>query len=160
MIHIYPWGGQGVEGGAGDSGWLRMEGVELPGKRGKGGGSGDVGGGGEGCLVEVRVQGRVLEIGSGCDLVVQAAAAASRRDLTVPLLCSPTWIVKFLGPVAPSFRALPGHLKFTVRRHKLNIDSLSQSPHPPLQTIKPPLLADWGVKSTGTHPRRLLDPPL
>ena len=30
-----------------------------------------------------------------------------------------------LGPVVPSFRALAGRLKFTVRRHKFNTDSLS-----------------------------------
>ena len=30
-----------------------------------------------------------------------------------------------LGPVDPSFRALPGRLKFTVRRHKCNKDFLS-----------------------------------
>ena len=30
-----------------------------------------------------------------------------------------------LGPVDPSFRALSGRPKFTVRRHKLNVDSLS-----------------------------------
>ena len=30
-----------------------------------------------------------------------------------------------LGPVDPSFRALSGRLKFTVRRHKINNDSLS-----------------------------------
>jgi hypothetical protein len=29
------------------------------------------------------------------------------------------------GPVDPSFRALSGRLKFTVRRHKLNTDFLS-----------------------------------
>ena len=29
-----------------------------------------------------------------------------------------------LGPADPSFRALPGRLKFTVRRHKFNQDSL------------------------------------
>ena len=29
------------------------------------------------------------------------------------------------GPVHPSFRALPGRLKFTVRRHKFNKDILS-----------------------------------
>ena len=29
------------------------------------------------------------------------------------------------GPVVPSFRALSGRLKFTVRRHKFNKDSLS-----------------------------------
>jgi len=29
-----------------------------------------------------------------------------------------------LGPVDPSFRALSGRLKFTVRRHKFNKDSL------------------------------------
>ena len=29
-----------------------------------------------------------------------------------------------LGPVDPSFRALSGRLKFTVRRHKFNEDSL------------------------------------
>ena len=32
-----------------------------------------------------------------------------------------------LGPVDPSFRALSGRLKFTVRRHKFNKDSLSLS---------------------------------
>jgi len=31
-----------------------------------------------------------------------------------------------LGPVVPSFRALSGRLKFTVRRHKFNKDSLPQ----------------------------------
>ena len=31
----------------------------------------------------------------------------------------------FSGPVVPSFRALSGRLKFTVRRHKFNKDSLS-----------------------------------
>jgi len=34
-------------------------------------------------------------------------------------------IVQSLGPVVPSFRALSGPLKFTVRRHKFNKDSLS-----------------------------------
>ena len=33
-----------------------------------------------------------------------------------------------LGPVDPSCRALSGRLKFTVRRHKLNKDSLPWSP--------------------------------
>jgi len=38
------------------------------------------------------------------------------------------WIVhrvssSLLGPVVPSFRALSGRLKFTVRRHKFNKDS-------------------------------------
>ena len=32
-----------------------------------------------------------------------------------------------LGPVGPSFRALSGRLKFTVRRHTFNQDSLSAS---------------------------------
>ena len=31
-----------------------------------------------------------------------------------------------LGPVDPSFRALSGRLKFTVRRHKFNKDSCSR----------------------------------
>ena len=31
----------------------------------------------------------------------------------------------YCGPVDPSFRAVSGHLKFTVRRHKFNEDSLS-----------------------------------
>jgi len=39
-----------------------------------------------------------------------------------------------LGPVAPSFRALSGRLKFTVRRHKFNKDSLLWGPG---QTHKP-----------------------
>ena len=30
-----------------------------------------------------------------------------------------------LGPVVPSFRALSGRLKFTIRRHKFNKDLLS-----------------------------------
>ena len=30
-----------------------------------------------------------------------------------------------LGPINPSFRAISGRLKFTVRRHKFNQDSLS-----------------------------------
>jgi len=30
-----------------------------------------------------------------------------------------------LGPVDPSFRALDGRLKFTVRRHEINKDSFS-----------------------------------
>jgi hypothetical protein len=34
------------------------------------------------------------------------------------------------GPIDPSFRALSGRLKFTVRRHKFKEDSLS-SCHPP-----------------------------
>ena len=29
-----------------------------------------------------------------------------------------------LGPIDPSFRALPGRLKFAVRRHEFNKDSL------------------------------------
>ena len=33
----------------------------------------------------------------------------------------------FLGPVAPSLRALSGRLKFTVRRQKFNKDSLFQA---------------------------------
>ena len=32
---------------------------------------------------------------------------------------------RILGPVDPSFRALSGHLKFTVRRQRFNKDSLS-----------------------------------
>ena len=32
-----------------------------------------------------------------------------------------------LGAVDPSFRALSGRLKFTVRRHKLNEDSVSSA---------------------------------
>ena len=35
------------------------------------------------------------------------------------------WVWGLLGPVDPSFRALSGRLKFTVRRHKFNKDSLS-----------------------------------
>jgi len=31
-----------------------------------------------------------------------------------------------VGPVDPAFRALSGRLKFTVRRHKFNKDSLSR----------------------------------
>ena len=34
------------------------------------------------------------------------------------------WLLSLLGPVDPSFRALSGRLKFTVRRHKFNTDSL------------------------------------
>jgi len=34
-----------------------------------------------------------------------------------------------LGPVAPSFRALSGRLKFTVRRHKFNTDLIAGSIH-------------------------------
>ena len=37
-----------------------------------------------------------------------------------------------LGPVDPSFRALSGRLKFTVRPHKFNKD--------PLPPLKPPLM--------------------
>jgi len=37
---------------------------------------------------------------------------------------------RLLGPVVPSFRALPGRLKFTVRRHKFNEDSLSGADGP------------------------------
>jgi len=33
-----------------------------------------------------------------------------------------------LGPVHPSFRAISGRLKFTVRRHKFNKDFLSLAP--------------------------------
>ena len=39
---------------------------------------------------------------------------------------NPSCLVSLLGPVDPSFRALSGRLKFTVRGHKLNKDSLSQ----------------------------------
>ena len=42
-----------------------------------------------------------------------------RRLLTQPC------IVKFLGPVDSSFQALSGRLKFAVRRHTFNTDSLS-----------------------------------
>ena len=35
--------------------------------------------------------------------------------------------LSLLGPVDPSFRALSGRLKFTVRRHKFNKDSFSPS---------------------------------
>ena len=34
--------------------------------------------------------------------------------------------LQLLGPVVPSFRALTGRLKFTVRRHKFNKGSLIQ----------------------------------
>ena len=37
---------------------------------------------------------------------------------------SQCWWSSLLGPVDPSFRALSGCLKFTVRRHKFNKDSL------------------------------------
>ena len=36
-----------------------------------------------------------------------------------------------LGPVDPSFRALSGRLKFTIRRHKFNNDYLSRGSFPP-----------------------------
>ena len=35
------------------------------------------------------------------------------------------FLKRLLGPVDPSFRALSGRLKFTVRRHKFNKDFLS-----------------------------------
>ena len=34
-------------------------------------------------------------------------------------------VYRLLGPVVPSFQALPGRLKFTVRHHKFNKDSPS-----------------------------------
>ena len=42
-----------------------------------------------------------------------------------PIGCT-SCIVKSLGPVDPSFRALSGRLKFTVRRHTFDKDSLRQ----------------------------------
>jgi len=42
-----------------------------------------------------------------------------RRSLVVHRVSS-----SLLGPVVPSFRALSRRLKFTVRRHKVNEDSL------------------------------------
>ena len=42
-----------------------------------------------------------------------------------------------LGPVVPSFRALSGCLRFTVRRHKFNKDSLSDGNDPPTPTPTP-----------------------
>jgi len=35
---------------------------------------------------------------------------------------------RLLGPVAPSFRAISGRLKFTARRHQFNKDSPSSHP--------------------------------
>jgi len=43
---------------------------------------------------------------------------------TLSVYDSTLCIVKSLGPVVPSFRALSGPLEFTVRRHKFNKDSL------------------------------------
>ena len=54
----------------------------------------------------------------GCRVRIPAEAASEQG--IVHRQCS-------LGPVDPSFRALSGRLKFTVRRHKFNEDSLFQS---------------------------------
>ena len=51
----------------------------------------------------------------------QRGAMLWRRERKMQM---PDALVFFLGPVAPSFRALAGHLKFTVRHHKSNKDSL------------------------------------
>jgi len=44
-----------------------------------------------------------------------------------------------LGPVDPSLRALSGRLKFTVRRHKFNRDSLSS-----LESLESWFQGRWG----------------
>ena len=45
-------------------------------------------------------------------------------DYSSPIRCT-SFIVKFLGPLDPSISILDRRLKFTVRRHKFNEDSLS-----------------------------------
>ena len=50
--------------------------------------------------------------------------------------------VSRLGPVDLSFRALAGLLKFTVRRHKFNKDSLSVRPIVGMGQGRPPRDAD------------------
>jgi len=64
-----------------------------------------------------------------------------------------------LGPVVPSFRALSGRLKFTVRRHKFNQDSLSPeaiqqpkiNPLPPLEAGPSYALTPNTVELISTH---------
>ena len=41
----------------------------------------------------------------------------------------PGFVNTALGPVIPSFRALSGRLKFTIRHHKFNKDSLFFRPY-------------------------------
>ena len=55
-----------------------------------------------------------------------------------------------LGPVDPSIRALSGRLKCTVRRHKLNNDSL---PHAALHLVQPAdtLFFLWGLVEPGVY---------
>jgi len=52
----------------------------------------------------------------------QAASQPARQSDSPPV--SPS--VSLLGPVDPSFRALSGRLKFTVRRPKFNVDYISR----------------------------------
>ena len=51
--------------------------------------------------------------------------------------------VQRLSPVDPSFRALYGRLKFTIRGHKFNKDSLSHAPSPEQLSAHPARQRDW-----------------
>ena len=55
----------------------------------------------------------------------QPRLVVSSISLDTPKHTHSTPLDSLLGPVDPSFRALSGCLKFTVRRHKFNKDSLS-----------------------------------
>jgi hypothetical protein len=55
---------------------------------------------------------------------VSARLGKDMRGLGLSLFLLNRRVVR-LGPVDPLFRALAGRLKFTVRRHKFNTDSLS-----------------------------------
>ena len=68
-------------------------------------------------LSDTRVYGPQVRARLGTTGVGDAEADAVRGRVARP--CS------LLSPVDPSFRALSGRLKFTVRRHKFNKDSLS-----------------------------------
>ena len=61
-----------------------------------------------------------------------------------------------LGPLVPSFRALSGRLKFTVRRDKFNKDFLSQ-PH--LMYHMPPEVNHIGVELTAFSHQRVKTEP-
>ena len=60
---------------------------------------------------------QIVHFGSGGGLTREGAVCLS-DTLCILYRRSP------LGPVNPSFRALSGRLKFTVRRHKFNKDSI------------------------------------
>ena len=132
-----PWGagaatpgGGGFANGVGDGGGAGAEGGV--GRRREGVGASAAGGGGTG-----GVGGELLREGlaappspmvaSDRSMIAQVrwGLGFSVQSLALPLEVVHRVSSSLLGPVDPSFRALSGRLKFTVRRHKFNQDSFS-----------------------------------